>query len=63
MDPKACLNQIGIDIDLYNYSEAVAGLNNYYRWRLKGGFEPLNGDNVADMLANRLADLLSNSEV
>lgn len=56
MDPKACLERLADAIDGADWSEAVAALNDYYRWRVSGGFEPAGGDVLADREANRLAD-------
>lgn len=63
MDPQACLDRLAAAVMTSDFPEAVAALNDYYRWRLKGGFEPgfcgtrgLPGDEYADTLANALAD-------
>lgn len=58
MDPLACLERLQRSIADKDYSDAVAALNEYYQWRLKGGFQPLNGDAVANTLAYCLADAL-----
>jgi hypothetical protein len=62
MDPEACLLRLTIAIDTGNFAEAVAALNDYYQWRVKGGFEPkvreVRGDVFADNMANKLADKL-----
>lgn len=58
MDPLACLKRLQHAIDSAQYAEAVAALNDYYQWRVRGGFEPPSGDTLANTLANRLADSL-----
>lgn len=65
MDPETCLNRIAADIATEEFASAVEGLNNYYRYRLAGGFEPefdtplrLSGDVYADQLATQLVDQL-----
>lgn len=58
MDPLATLKRLKAAIDERNYAEAVAALNDYYQWRVKGGYEPLMGDMEADRMANILADML-----
>jgi hypothetical protein len=59
MDPSACLNRLAHAIATDNHSESVAALNDYYRWRIKGGFQPPFGDSRADTLAIRLSDALA----
>lgn len=67
MDPKACLIRLDQAISDFDWSESVSALNDYYRWRLKGGVEPrfaesdsimslVHGDNIADRLSRLLAD-------
>lgn len=66
MDPLACLRRIAAAIQSKDYCEAVAALNDYYRWRLRGGYEPSvdvdgskqAGDAYADSMANTFADAL-----
>lgn len=58
MDPVATLQRLRRAVQGRDYAEAVAALNDYYQWRVKGGFEPPSGDVRADGLANQLADLL-----
>lgn len=62
MDPKACLERLANAIRQSDWSTAVEALNNYYRWRMHGGFEPMvgtrPGDYHADELAADLADAL-----
>lgn len=63
MDPQACLDRLASAVADLSYGEAVSALNDYYRWRVRGGFEPqwvgtrgVAGDIVADELANKLAN-------
>jgi hypothetical protein len=67
MDPLATLRRLRDSIDARDYTDAVGALNEYYQWRLKGGFEPTvtwetrhntKGDRYADALAIRLQDLM-----
>lgn len=58
MDPAATLERLRKAVMNGDHAEAVAALNDYYRWRVKGGAEPPQGDMRADGLANQLADLL-----
>lgn len=58
MDPQATLTRLGDAIAAQHWSDAVSALKDYWRWRVRGGFEPTGGDDRADMLANRLADAL-----
>ncbi len=58
MDPNATLKRLAAAIDSRDFADAVSALNDYYQWRVKGGFEPGTGDARADLLANRLADAL-----
>jgi hypothetical protein len=58
MDPEATLQTLSHAVKARKYGEAVTALNNYYRWRILGGFQPMNGDTRADGLANELADAL-----
>jgi len=59
MDPETCLAELQALIDKREWASAIEHLNNYYRWRLRGGFEPRDGDNRADTLANLMCDRLS----
>ena len=43
MDPMACLLRLDQAISDLDWPEAVSALNDYYRWRLGGGFEPIPG--------------------
>lgn len=65
MDPVATLRALRDAINAGEWTNAVEALNNYYRWRLRGGFEPsvpwlsgIRGDVYADTLANNLQDRL-----
>ncbi len=40
MDPKATLIAADQAVSDDEYEEALCHLNNYEKWRLKGGFEP-----------------------
>lgn len=70
MDPAACLYRLIGAIKIGDFPEAVAALNDYYRWRLAGGFEPrmmeggagvgaCGGDKLADLQAQALADAIA----
>ena len=65
MGPVEALRSLRHAIDDQEWTNAVGALNNYYQWRLKGGYEPtvrwmsgINayGDSYADTLANELQD-------
>lgn len=58
MDPQACLTRLCDSILNRDWSDAVAALNEYYQWRVKGGFQPAGGDAAADSYASILADKL-----
>ena len=65
MDPNAALRRLRDAIDAQDWTDAVGALNDYYQWRLKGGFHGLSidrleetGDQCADRLANELQDRL-----
>lgn len=58
MDPESTLQLLERSITDGQLCEAVQALNDYYRWRLRDGFEPRDGDARADRLANRLCDVL-----
>lgn len=68
MDPTATLLALRAAITELDLSAAVHALNDYYRWRLQGGFEPrvalgpqdpgAPGDWMADREANRLARIV-----
>lgn len=58
MDPQATLKRLQAAIETRDYAEAVAALNDYYQWRVKGGAATVGADAQADYLANRLADAL-----
>ena len=74
MDPVACLNEVRTLLrQSGNRETAAEKLNEYFEWRLNGGFEPkfttgvnagTSGDEMAkDCLIKigRVADTLSNS--
>jgi len=60
MDPLATLLRLQISTDANDWVAAIGALNDYYQWRLKGGFEPrwatFRGDTYADTWANKLMD-------
>jgi hypothetical protein len=60
MDPQATINQLRYAVHERQYSRAVELLTAYYEWRIKGGFEPLNGDQRVAVLSNQLQDALEN---
>lgn len=62
MDPEATLRALREALNQCHYGEAVEALNDYYRWRVRGGFEPPDGDKRADDWANELADVLVANE-
>ncbi len=59
MDPQACINKIENDIRNAEIGEAIQSVGDYYQWRLKGGFEPRNGDARVAQLVTTLADIAS----
>lgn len=63
MNPKELLEELQDCIRDKAYREAVLKIGNYYRWRLRGGFEPdMNGNTRGDKFVDRcvfsLADAL-----
>jgi hypothetical protein len=62
MDAAATITALRNAIDERNWPEAVAALNNYYVWRLKGGAAPAGGDAYVDTYAAQLADALTQRE-
>jgi hypothetical protein len=56
MDPRAALNQAALSLAAREFSTAASALFDYYRWRLRGGFEPPGGDACAERLSHRLLD-------
>lgn len=58
MNPAETLKRLRNAVFNGNHAEAVAALNDYYQWRVKGGAEPLMGDATARRWANALADNL-----
>lgn len=60
MDPEAVLQSLEASIDECRWGDAVEELHSYYHWRLRGGFEPRNGDARAEALSMELADALDN---
>lgn len=69
MDPKETLLQCLRAIDAKEWSEAIDRLNDYYQWRVRGGFAPTDlptdvradlyhGDTFADHCAARLSQAL-----
>lgn len=64
MDPKACLLRLQQALSDHNHVEAVAALNDYYQWRVRGGFEPAADaalDARGDLFADHCAIDLCNS--
>ncbi len=59
MDPTTTLSRLSDCIATQDFSGAVDALQDYYSWRLSGGFEPAGGDARAAILAARLAEALS----
>lgn len=66
MDPLALLEELHDCIKDKAYPEAVLKLAAYYRWRVRGGFEPIRpgqygntrGDQIIEKCAAQLADAL-----
>ncbi len=58
MDPEASLENTQRSINRCDSAAAFETLIAYYQWRLRGGFQPLNGDQRAEQLSAALADLL-----
>lgn len=56
MDPEETLRAWENHLNHQRVSEAVAHMGYYYHWRVKGGFQPANGDARAELLAARTAD-------
>jgi hypothetical protein len=44
MDPNACLDAASYALRCGDTEECLDYLDEYRTWRLKGGFEPLGGD-------------------
>lgn len=66
MDPTETLRRLKNAVEDGAWREAVGALNDYYQWRVKGGFHGLScdrigetGDQCADRLANRMQDYMS----
>jgi hypothetical protein len=57
MDPQATINEIENAIRNADIGRAVELVGVYYQWRLKGGFEPRNGDARVATLVARLAGI------
>lgn len=61
MDPKACLELLEQALNAQELDEARCFLEAYQGWRARGGFEPTDGDRLANRCAYRLAALENNS--
>lgn len=61
MDPEATLQALERAIQSAQFGVAVEALNNYYRWRVGGGFMPSKGDERADGLSNLLCDAMADA--
>jgi hypothetical protein len=63
MDPQQTLQALENAVNCGRYNEAVECLDDYYQWRLKGGFAPkmrdVSGDQFASTCADQLADSLA----
>lgn len=55
MDPVACLRLALEHFEDECYDEAMYSLEDYFAWRLKGGFEPTGGDERALYLQAAIA--------
>ncbi len=51
MDPMATLKAARAAVKEGDYGTARERLSDYRAWRAKGGFEPLNGDETARVIA------------
>ena len=54
MNPERTLNECSQAIAEHDYSTALARLIDYYRWRIRGGFEPVLGDARAARRADEI---------
>lgn len=62
-NPEEVLQRAERTLTHCEWSETVEALNDYWTWRIKGGFEPHNGDHRAECVAESLADCLSNIDI
>ena len=58
MDPEATIQQLTDALRSEDYAKAVTLVAAYYQWRLRGGFEPENGDSRIETIVNQLAETL-----
>lgn len=58
MDPEAVLKRAADEFRHCQWGEVATALFEYYQWRVKGGFEPKDGDTRAESLSNRVIDKL-----
>ncbi len=58
MDPEAALEEAAYALDHGEVLTAVERLFGYYQWRVKGGYQPKNGDREAEDLAAAILDAI-----
>jgi hypothetical protein len=61
MDPETCLQEAEIALNEGKFSQADFHLIDYRRWRMRGGFEPENGDERARHLSATLVTKIEES--
>lgn len=59
MDPQVTLKLCAEDVEHKVFRSALVCLLDYYNWRVNGGFQPHNGDNIARDLGAKIQDGLS----
>ncbi len=57
MDPLACLNDARVCLEDGDYEECLYHLADYWLWRERGGFEPVQGDRLAVQYAKQAAEI------
>lgn len=63
VDPEAMLRLAEDSLGQMRWHETVEAIAEYGRWRIKGGYEPHQGDHRADCVMESLATCLSNIDL
>ncbi len=63
VDPEATLLRAETSLTQLEFSVTVQALNEYFRWRRKGGYEPCDGDHRSECVADALEDCLSSIDM